>query len=243
LPFKGSHFATQHVQEDFYLISDGKTTYAPTVLAHNEVDEWQTWYGQLGWVKIANLPILTILGSIENIHFECGETHYLYDVIYDMQGKIAVNQNLTSIASPTYISPPAKPTSAAISGSSLDPFNLKTSRAKTSRLETTAPSPSRSNRFTDPFTSPPMPSAPSPSVSASTRPAPSAASTTPTNNVATGRDELLFNFTPYLFRYRLIPTIMAEQAGIALKPEVQSALYSDRYQLFLGGHEYELKGY
>ncbi len=243
LPFKGSHIATQHVQEDFYLISDGKATYAPTTLAHNEVDEWQTWYGQLGWVKIANLPELTILGSIENIHFECGETHYLYDVIYDIQGKIAVNQNLTSIASPVQISPPAKPTNAAVSGSSLDPFNLKTSRAKTSRLEAAVPSPSRSSRFTDPFTSPPTPSSPSPSVSTPTSPAPIAASTNPTNNAATGRDELLFNFTPYLFRYRLIPTIMAEQAGIALKSEVQSALYSDRYQLFLGGHEYELKGY
>ncbi len=176
LPFKGRLFKTQRVQDDFYVVSDGHATYSPVPLAHNDVDEWQTWYGELGWVKLANIAPLKIIGSIENARRECGATQYLYDVIYEVRGLLAVNQGVTNI--------PSSPVRSVVSGSSLSPSD------------------------------------------------PSAE-----------RDALVKAFTPYLFRYRLIPTLMAGKADIPVRLDAPSSLYSERYQLFLGGHEYALARY
>ncbi|AXI03887.1 hypothetical protein [Aquirhabdus parva] len=102
LPFKGSDFQTQHIARDFYLVSDGHSSYAPsysyapTYLTSQHI-EGEEWSRDIGWSKIADLPKLKIIGHIVQIHNICGYEDYYYDVIHEIDGQVFINKTKTDI--------------------------------------------------------------------------------------------------------------------------------------------------
>lgn len=106
LAIKGSELKLTPFNDKFDFISDGKATYATRNMDHvkdyrpdiffdrdQEVDGPQTWYGQLGWVKLVDHPKIKLLGSVHNKYSgsTCGNIHR-YDVIFESNGQLYFNK-------------------------------------------------------------------------------------------------------------------------------------------------------